>query len=509
MRIKLLAFAAALTLVSASNATDLPDLASKIINSPQEPTVSGASAKLRKDDRVQGGEALRISVPRKGAHPWDSSLSSAINKPVKAGDKLMLVYWARLEASQSGNTVTLPFAGIALAGPPYTSIMWQSPEPEIGPEWKAYEVSREADRDYPAGTLIANIHLATAKQVIDFGPVVVLDLGRQESSANQDAFPPLPTFTPGPAAVPKTGAALKLGKCVNLSNMLEAPVEGQWGRAFDDRDIGRIKSKGFTAIRLPARFDGHAQLAPPYTIDPAFLARVKHITDLATASGLAVIIDLHHPEKLFKDPQGQRQRLAAMWRQIGLTFKDQPSSVYFELVNEAHDKLDASNLTDTFAPALAAIRESNPTRLVVWGGPSWNSPDEMIKTSFPDDPYVVPTFHYYDPANFTGESASWMTPKSRPGWGSAQDVRDLQAMLDKVGNWMARTGRVPFLGEYGAYEGRSIDQRRAYYRTVSSAFASIGVQSCAWGYTNTFPLWHDPEGWISDLADQISSTTSH
>ena len=82
-------------------------------------------------------------------------------------------------------------------------------------------------------------------------------------------------------------------------------------------------------------------------------------------------------------------------------------------------------------------------------------------------------------------------------------------MLDKVGGWMTRTGRVPFMGEYGAYEGRTIDQRRRYYQTVSSAFASIGVQSCAWGYTNTFPLWHDPEGWVSDLADQISTTASH
>ena len=140
------------------------------------------------------------------------------------------------------------------------------------------------------------------------------------------------------------------------------------------------------------------------TVDPAFLSRVKHITDLATANGLAVIIDLHHPERLFKDPQGQRQRFAAMWRQIGLYFKDQPSNVYFELVNEAHDKLDASNLTETLMPALAAVRESNPTRLVVWGGPSWNSPDEMVKTEFPADPYIVPTFHYYDPANFTGRA---------------------------------------------------------------------------------------------------------
>ena len=71
-------------------------------------------------------------------------------------------------------------------------------------------------------------------------------------------------FTPAPAAQPRTGPRLELGKCVNLSDMLEAPKEGgSWGRAFEDADIGRIAGKGFTAIRLPARFDAHALKKPP------------------------------------------------------------------------------------------------------------------------------------------------------------------------------------------------------------------------------------------------------
>ena len=46
--------------------------------------------------------------------------------------------------------------------------------------------------------------------------------------------PPPAAFTPAAAAIPKTGGTLRLGKCVNLSNMLEAPNEGDWGRAFQD-----------------------------------------------------------------------------------------------------------------------------------------------------------------------------------------------------------------------------------------------------------------------------------
>lgn len=315
-------------------------------------------------------------------------------------------------------------------------------------------------------------------------------------------------FIPGPAAVPKTGTTLRLGKCVNISNVLEAPREGQWGRAFRDSDIANIKSKGFTAIRLPARFSAHAKLEAPYTIDAGFMKRVRHITDLATAQGMSVIVDFHHYEELFKDPLGHAPRFAGLWRQIALAFKDAGPHVYFELINEPHDKMDASNLWAVQGPALAAVRESNPTRPVVINGPSWSSLDGMIATQFPDDPYIVPTFHWYDPANFGFEKAPWMTPPVRETWGDAADISELRGVLAKVMHFMRTTGRVPFVGELGAHEKRSVAQRANYYGVNTAAFASIGVQSCVWGYTNTHELWRDATGWEPGIADAIVTTST-
>jgi endoglucanase len=46
-----------------------------------------------------------------------------------------------------------------------------------------------------------------------------------------------------------------------------------------------------------------------------------------------------------------------------------------------------------------------------------------------------------------------------------------------------------------------------YYKTISAAFASVGVQSCAWGYRNSFPLrGHDD--WLPGMIEAISTTTS-
>jgi endoglucanase len=324
---------------------------------------------------------------------------------------------------------------------------------------------------------------------------------------------PTPIPTPAPfaataAALPTTGATLRLGKCVNMSDMLEAPNEGDWGRGILDSDITNIKAKGFTAIRLPARFSAHALTAAPYTIDPVFMARVKHVTDLAVANNMSVIVDMHHYLELFDDPSGNATRFAEMWRQIGVAFKDEPASVYFELINEPNTNLTAANLLAIQTPALTAVRASNPTRRVVIDGANYASLDSMLTSPFPADPNIVPTFHYYDPANFGFDTAPWMTSAVRLDFGTPADIADLRTVLTKLTNYMATTGRVPFAGEYGAHESKPVAERAKYYSLVSAAFASVGVQSCAWGYTNTFHLWRDATGWEPGLADGIVTTTT-
>ena len=125
----------------------------------------------------------------------------------------------------------------------------------------------------------------------------------------------------------------------------------------------------------------------------------------------------------------------------------------------------------------------------------------------PDDRFVVPTFHYYDPNNFAFESAPWMNPARREDWGTDADKAELDASLASLTDYMNRTGRVPFVGEYGAHESKPEAERIEYYRTVSAAFASVGVQSCAWGYDNTFNLYRNGQGWVKGVGG-IAATLS-
>jgi endoglucanase len=213
---------------------------------------------------------------------------------------------------------------------------------------------------------------------------------------------------------------------------------------------------------------------------------------------------------LFTDPDGQRDRFAALWRQVAAEFAGYPANVWFELINEPNNRLNDSNLLSILNPALAEVRATNPTRPVVIGGQNWSGVGSLATVQYPGDPNLVATFHYYDPFEFTHQGAPWITPQLPTGrvFGTDAHNRQLDDALRAVQDYIARTGRVPFIGEYGAYEGVPLDQRALYYKTISAAFASIGVQSCAWGYTNTFHLRRDDIGWISQILDVISTTTT-
>jgi hypothetical protein len=176
---KLLAGACLLVLPLAATSAQPADLANRIVNDPGNPQVSGAKASLRDDPKVQGGKAIRIQIAAKGKNVWDASMGSAVTKPVKAGDQLILAFWARLEKGENGaTTTTLPYNAVQLASAPWSPVFNQSAE--IGPEWKLVQIKGTADKDYAANALTATMHLATARQTLDFGPIVVLDLSKAQ-----------------------------------------------------------------------------------------------------------------------------------------------------------------------------------------------------------------------------------------------------------------------------------------------------------------------------------------
>ena len=134
----------------------------------------GQTHKGRKDAAVQGGGAIRVTIPAKPANAWDIGASSPIHGAIAKGDKLVLAFWARLADGGAGGRTTI--AGtIQQASAPYVPIV--SGPVELTGEWKLVHIEGVAAADHAAGSANIALTLGGAAHTIDLGPVFVL-MGR-------------------------------------------------------------------------------------------------------------------------------------------------------------------------------------------------------------------------------------------------------------------------------------------------------------------------------------------
>ena len=131
--------------------------------------------KSKKDDSVQGGRSVLVPATGRG-NVWDVSVNVPITKPIKAGDKLVLMYYAKLAKAKPGVTSAHINGQIQLSAAPYSTVI--SGGADVTPEWKLFTVEGRADKDYAKGTLNATFHLNTGEQTIGMGLVAAFDYGQ-------------------------------------------------------------------------------------------------------------------------------------------------------------------------------------------------------------------------------------------------------------------------------------------------------------------------------------------
>jgi hypothetical protein len=137
---------------------------------------AGQTSKVMKDEGVPGGQFLRATVTAKGANAWDAGASSPIQKPIAAGDTILVAIYLRAPELKSGETMALPYIGSNGAAAPYDGLV--NANVSINNSWKLYYASGVASKNFPGNSMNATVHLASDKHVIDLGPVFVLDFGQ-------------------------------------------------------------------------------------------------------------------------------------------------------------------------------------------------------------------------------------------------------------------------------------------------------------------------------------------
>ena len=304
---------------------------------------------------------------------------------------------------------------------------------------------------------------------------------------------------------------MKLGKGINMGNMFEAPTETAWGNPFQNDYFKRISELGFNSVRVPIRWDvpDRASQTSPYTVNPVFLTRIKTIVDNAIANKLYVIINMHHHEEIFTDPEKVKPRFLSQWEQIATYFKDYNQSLLFEIMNEPHDKLTPELWNTFMADALKSIRKSNPTRAVLVGPGDYNGLGAIPKLKLPDDKNIILSIHYYNPFQFTHQGAEWVGTNANSWLGTKWEDLDLErnqveSEFSSLKTFQKQYNIPVNIGEFGAYSKADIASRNKWTTFLARWFEQQGYSWNYWEFSAGFGIY-DPatKAYTQSLVDAL------
>lgn len=181
-------------------------------------------------------------------------------------------------------------------------------------------------------------------------------------------------------------------------------------------DIDFIASTGANTIRLPFHYklftdEDYMGL----TSDQDGFARIDSVVSWCKANGLYLILDMHdapggqtgdniddsYGYPWLMESEKSQQQFADIWQKIAEYYKDEPTILGYELINEPvatyfgeqQDSLN-SKLVNVYKKGVEAVRKADNNHIILIGAPQWNSnfaPLEGVDFG----PQVMYTCHRY------------------------------------------------------------------------------------------------------------------
>jgi len=331
--------------------------------------------------------------------------------------------------------------------------------------------------------------------------------------------------TPG-ADAPITAkvAAVGMGKGFNLGQMFESTQHPPTVAAASAK-IDAYYAKGFRAVRIPVTWtevsNGDTLVGDPTVGDvnrnhPRLQALTQVIDYALAKPSLYVVINAHHETAL--KTQSRAAVLERLWADITDIYKNRGYRLMFEILNEPHREdssaMPAADLRNMTAKAYAKIRVADPARMIVIGGNQWFAANEVpaVWTDLSgvgdgNDPYVMATFHHYNPWTFCGDNQGT--------YDDAWTDSDISGPMATMSAWASSVGKgMPvYIGEWGVGWGSRYDQFscnniRQWYQKLPSEFAAArSMPAVVWDDGGWFKIYdHASNAFANNLVDCISGT---
>lgn len=306
-------------------------------------------------------------------------------------------------------------------------------------------------------------------------------------------------------------AAEAMGRGFNLGQMFE---NTQHPRTFEAAmaKIDAYYERGFRNVRIPITWTeevGGDRLVDDPTVgnvdrEHPRLAVIERIVDAALSKPeLYVVINAHHEHTL--KTEARSAVLQRLWQDISDIFGNRSHRLLFEILNEPHKEdttaMAPADLRNMTGLAYDAIRAVNPERIIVIGGNQWFGAHEVpaVWTSLEEvgggeDPYVMATFHHYDPWSFSGsDQGSYDDPWTETQLSSPMET--MEEWAESVGN-----GMPVYIGEWGVgwgsrYTTMTCNNIRLWYEKFDYEYAApMGQPTAVWDDGGWFEIFSHATG---------------
>ncbi len=284
----------------------------------------------------------------------------------------------------------------------------------------------------------------------------------------------------------------RLGRGINF---MASKINQGYHDPFDFELIAKNK---FTHVRIGSRMWQYTGGAPDFTIDAGKLDSYQNAIDWALDHNLMVVMDPIHSWKEYSD--ADLPKLKKLWEQIATRFKDYSTGVVaFEIFNEPWSK--EIDLEAMIKGCINIIRDipGNEQRIIIVSGQSFSTRKALIDAFdnnivFPaDDPFLIGTFHYYDPRPFTkqGEAGGvfWATEGNNdPDWDEV--ITKFREVETANNNWASVNNTEPlpiYNGEFGVDNGAPSADRIKWLWWIRMVSEQMGYSNSLWNLYNNSP----------------------
>ena len=298
----------------------------------------------------------------------------------------------------------------------------------------------------------------------------------------------------------------EMGVGWNLGNSFDVRSKNKtaWGNPLSvAAHIDDIKEMGFTTLRIPITWNYDQLQSDPYTIEVAYLERIKTVVNAALNNDMHVIINTHHDDWIVPTNAAAEEvqsRLSSLWTQVATHFKVYGDRLIFEPMNEprlADSPEEWSGGTQEGRDMINAFHQVSVDAIRSTGGNNSNrhlmlstyaassTPNAMRDLVVPnDDPNIIISIHSYFPWSFAGQEDGPDT------WGSDAEKTALENELNRIKDrWVAEEGRPVILGEWGTTDKNNLTTRAQYCAYYAKTATDLGLLPIIWDDGGKFGLY--------------------